>query len=139
MSGKEQRLVLSKTCSLWSPFNSGLFTVNLIRFGGRRKSDFLVSTFFILEIPHRPLRVDLYSSCCCSVTKLYPTLCDSMDGSLPGLLSLTISQSLPKFMSVESVMPPNRLILCLHILLLRSVFPSIRAFPMTAHIRWPKY
>ena len=110
--------LLNKTCSMWSPFNSGLFAVNLIRFGGRRKSDFLVSICFIHEIPYRPLRVDLYSSCCCSVAKLYATLCDPMDGSMPGLLSLTISQSLPKFTSIESVMPPNHLILCLHILLL---------------------
>ena len=55
-------------------------------------------------------------------------------------LSFTISQSLLKFMSIESVMPSNRLILCLP-LLLPSVFPSIRAFSSElAHlIRWPTY
>ena len=56
-------------------------------------------------------------------------------------LSLTISQSLLKLMSIEFVMPSNHLILC-HILLpLPSVFPSIRVFPnkSTLHIRLPKY
>ena len=43
-------------------------------------------------------------------------------------LSLTISLSLPKFMSTESVMPSNHLILCCPLLLLPSVFPSIRVF-----------
>ena len=43
-------------------------------------------------------------------------------------LSLTISQSLPKFMSSESVMPSNHLILCHPLLLLPSIFPSIRVF-----------
>ena len=43
-------------------------------------------------------------------------------------LSLTLSQSLPKFMSIESVMPSNHLILCHPLLLLPSIFPSIRVF-----------
>ena len=43
-------------------------------------------------------------------------------------LSVTISRSLPKFMSIESVMASNQLILCCLLLLLSSVFPSIRAF-----------
>ena len=57
------------------------------------------------------------------------------------LLSLTVSQSLPKFMSIESVMPSNHLILCHPLLLLPSVFPSIRVFSSesTVCIRWPKY
>ena len=56
-------------------------------------------------------------------------------------LSLTISPNLLKFMSVESVMPPNHLILCCLLLLLPSVFPSIRVFlnESTLHIRWAKY
>ena len=54
--------------------------------------------------------------------------------------SLTISQSLPKFMSVESVMPSNHLLLC-HPLLLFSIFPSIRVFSkeQAIHIRQPMY
>ena len=55
-------------------------------------------------------------------------------------LSLTISWSLPKFTSIELVMPSNHLILC-QTLLLPSVFPSMRVFSneLTLHIRWPKY
>ena len=55
-------------------------------------------------------------------------------------LSFTISQSLLKLMSTESVMPSNHLILC-HTLLLSSIFPSIRVFSKesTLRIRWPKY
>ena len=55
-------------------------------------------------------------------------------------LSITNSQSSPKPMSVESVMPSNHLILC-RPLFLPSIFPSIRVFSNESalHIRWPKY
>ena len=46
-----------------------------------------------------------------------------------GSLSITISQSSFKFMSIESVMPSSHLILCSLLLLLPSIFPSIRVFP----------
>ena len=56
-------------------------------------------------------------------------------------MSLTISQSLPKFMSIESVMPSSHLIFCCPLPLLPSIFPSIRVFSneSAVHIRWPKY
>ena len=56
-------------------------------------------------------------------------------------LSITNSQSSPKPMSIESVMPSNRLILCPPLYLLPSVFPSIRVFSNESAlpIRWPKY
>ena len=56
-------------------------------------------------------------------------------------LSFTISRSLPKFMSTESVMPSNHLMLWHPCLLLPSLFPSIRVFPnqLAPHIRWPNY
>jgi len=56
-------------------------------------------------------------------------------------LSFTISQKLLKFMSLESVMPSNHLILCHSLLLPPSTFPSIRVFSneSTLLIRWPKY
>ena len=56
-------------------------------------------------------------------------------------LSLTISLSLLKLMSVESVMPSSHLILCCPLLLLPSVFPSIRVFSneLVLCIRWPKH
>ena len=56
-------------------------------------------------------------------------------------LSITNSQSLPKLMSIELAMPSNHLILCRPLLLLPSIFPSIRAFSSESvlRIRWPKY
>ena len=56
-------------------------------------------------------------------------------------LSITNSQSLLKLMSVKSVMPSNRLILCHPFLLLPSIFPSIRVFSNESvlRLRWPKY
>ena len=56
-------------------------------------------------------------------------------------LSITNSQSPPKPMSIELVMPSNHLILCRHLLLLPSIFPSIRVFSNESAllIRWPKY
>ena len=56
-------------------------------------------------------------------------------------LSITNSQSLPNLMSIESVMPSNHLILCCPLLLLPSIFPSIRVFSNESalHIRCPKY
>ena len=56
-------------------------------------------------------------------------------------LSFTISWSLLKPMSIESVMPSNHLILCCHLLLLTSIFSSIRVFSSESvlRIRWPKY
>ena len=56
-------------------------------------------------------------------------------------LTITNSRSLPKPMFIESVMPSNYLILCHPLLLLPSIFPSIRVFSNDSalHIRWPKY
>ena len=56
-------------------------------------------------------------------------------------LSITNSRSPPKPMSIESVMPSNHLILCRPLLLLPSIFPSIRVFSNESAlgIRWPKY
>ena len=60
-----------------------------------------------------------------SVTQSCPTLCDPTDFSTPGIPSITNSRSLPKLMSIESVMPSNHLILCHPLLLLPPIFPSI--------------
>ena len=69
-----------------------------------------------------------------SVIQLCLTLCDPMKRSRPGSLPITNSQSLPKLMSIELVMPSN-------LLLQTSIFPSIRVFSNKSvlHIRWPKY
>ena len=79
---------------------------------------------------------------CCSVTKSCQTLCSPMDCSTPGF---PVLHYLPEFaktqLSIESVMPFNYLIVCCLLLLLPSIFPSIRAFSdeSALHIRWPKY
>ena len=56
-------------------------------------------------------------------------------------LSLTISQGLPRFLSLDLVMPYNCLMLCRPLFVLSSIFPSIRVFSNESalHIRWPKY
>jgi len=79
--------------------------------------------------------------CCCSVTQPGLTLCDSMDCNMQGFPVLTISQSLLKLLSIESVMPSNQLVICSPLLLLSSIFPNIRVFSNESvlHIRWPKY
>ena len=82
--------------------------------------------------------LDPLSSCVLfsSVAQSYPTLCDPMNHSTPGL---PVHHQLPKLMSTDSVMPSNHLILCRPLLLLPSIFPSIRVFPNESvlHIRWP--
>ena len=74
-------------------------------------------------------------------TKSCPTFCDPMDCNTPGLLVLHHLLSLPRFMSIESVMPSNHLIFCHPLLLLPSIFPSIRVISNESSlpIRWPKY
>ena len=55
--------------------------------------------------------------------------------------SITISWSFPKLMSIESVIPSNHLVLCHPLLLMPSIFTSLRVFSIESvlHIRWPKY
>ena len=76
-----------------------------------------------------------------SVAQSRPTLCDPMNCSTPGLLSITNSRSSLKLTSIESVMPSSHLILCRPLLLLPPIPPSIRVFSneSTLGMRWPKY
>ena len=79
--------------------------------------------------------------CCCLVAELCPTLCDLMDCSTPGFFyPPLISRNLLRFMSIESVIPSNCLIPYLPLLLLPSIFPSIRVFSnqLALRIRWLK-
>ena len=78
---------------------------------------------------------------CCSVAQSCPTLCDPMNCSLPGF---PVHHQLPELAQThvhETVMSSNHLILCHPLLLLPSVFPSIRVFSSGSPlcIRWPKY
>ena len=63
-----------------------------------------------------------------SVAQLCLTLCDPWTAACQALLSIKKSQSLLKFMSITFVIPSNHLILCHPLLLLPSIFPSIRVF-----------
>ena len=79
--------------------------------------------------------------CCYSVAQSCLTLCNPMDCTTPDFPVLHYPWSLLKFMSIESVMPSNHLLLYHPLLLLPSIFPSIRVFSNESvlHIRWPKY
>ena len=83
-------------------------------------------------VPH-----SLLLSCYVLSDSLWPPWTAARQASL----SFTISWTLLKLMSIESVMPSNRFILCHPLLLLPSIFPSIRVFSSESalHIRWPKY
>ena len=75
-----------------------------------------------------------------SVTQSCPTLCNPMNRSMPGLPVHHQLLESTQPMSIELVMPSNHLILCRLLLLLPSIFPSIRVFSSESalHIRWPK-
>ena len=82
----------------------------------------------LLMLPHKGKGTSQMGlKCCCSV--IGPVrLCNPMDCSMPGSLSSTISLHLLKLMSIELAMLSNHVILCLPLLLLPSIFPSIRVF-----------
>ena len=79
--------------------------------------------------------------CCCSVAKSCLTLCDPIGWQLARLPCPSRLPELAQTMCTESVVPSNHLILCRPLLLLLSVFPSIRVFSSESalHNRWPKY
>ena len=79
--------------------------------------------------------------CCCSVDKLCLNFCDPMDCSMPGFPVFHYLPSLLRLMSIKSVMSSNHLILCCPLILLPSMFPSVRVFSnvLALCIRWPKY
>ena len=78
--------------------------------------------------------------CCCSVAQSCLTA-TPRTAARQAFLSITLSRSLLKLMSTESLMPSSHLVLCRPLLLLLSLFPSIRVFfsESVPHIRWPRY
>ena len=76
-----------------------------------------------------------------SLDQSCPTFCDPVDCSTPGLSVHHQLRSLPKLMSIELVVPSNHLILCCLLVVLPSVFPTIRVFvhESVLCIRWPRY
>ena len=92
---------------------------------------------FFQKLCPAPLPPVIFTSCC-SATQLCLT---PWTAARQASLSFTISLSLLKLMSIESVMPSNHLILCRPLLPLPSIFPSIRVFSNESALRigWPKY
>ena len=87
-----------------------------------------------------------YPSYVCLFSSVQPLSCIQLfvtpwTAARQASLSINNSQSLLKLMSIELLMPSNHLILCCLLLLLPSIFPSIRVFSneLVLHIRWPKY
>ena len=91
------------------------------------------------QIPKSITKTAIYSKClhsniyycCCSVSKVCPNLCDPWKAARQASLSFTISRSLLKFMSIESVVLSNHLILYHPLLLLPQSFPASGSFPMS--------
>ena len=108
------------------------------------KCQTLLSGFHFITSPYPTVRKIFYIydsfDCCCSVAQSCPALCDPMNCSMPGFPALHFSLDVLKLMSIESVIPCKHLILSRLLLLLPSVFPSIRVFSneLVLHIRWPK-
>ena len=109
---------------------------------GRDIGWYILSGDFTYLLPHKLIHlvqsrlVVIVQSLSC--VQLFATL---WTAAHQASLSFTISQSLFKLMSIESVMPSNHLILCHPLLLLPSIFPSIKVFSNESalRIRWPKY
>ena len=99
-----------------------------------------VSYSFQVYLEHllKPMYYSISSVQSLSRVHLFATPCTA---ALQASLSITNSQSPPKPMSVESVMPSNYLILCCPLLLPPSIFPGIRVFSNESvlHISWPKF
>ena len=100
-------------------------------------SSHLIPLSLMLQILYKDKRIFFSSVQLLSRVLLFETL---WTAACWASLSITNSQSLPKPMSIESVMPSNHLIL-LSLLLPPSIFPSIRVFSNESalRIRWPKY
>ena len=96
----------------------------LRNFGGLLNKSWLFSLFVVVQSVSHVWLFVTPMDCTCQVS-----------------LSFTVSQSLVKLMSIDSVMPSDHLILCHPLLLLLSIFPNIRVFSSESAfcIRWPKY
>ena len=96
-----------------------------------------------MQLPYVPAisLLDIYLCCCCSVTQFVQLFVIPWTAAKQDSLSLPISWSLSKFMSIALVMPSSHLIFWCPLLLLPSIFPRIRDFSneLAVRIRWPKY
>ena len=99
------------------------------------------SRLSISSVNHPQIQPTTYDVQFSSVAQSCLTLCDPINCSTPGLPVHHQLLNLPKLMSVELVLPSNHLIFCHPLLLLPSIFHSIRVFSneSAVHIRWTKY
>ena len=83
----------------------------------------------------------IYTHICCLVAESCPTLCNRMTAAHQMSLGFTVSRNLLRLTSIESMMPQNPLSLCRSLLLLPSIFLSIRVFfsELALGIWWPEY
>ena len=118
------------SCSL---FIIIFYVLGIISFQGRVDADCIGLHFNLMTIGKTRCSVQSFSH-----VRLFAT---PWTTARQASLSITNTWSLPKLMSIELVMPSNHLILCHPLLLLPSIFPSIRVFSngSALHIRWPKY
>ena len=114
--------------------------IRLLPFLVRNLFSLMLHTFFSFGFMCCLFPWSVTVCCCCSVTQSCPNFVTSWTAACQASLSFTISRSLLKLMSIESVMPPNHLVLC-HSLLLPSRFLNLRVFSNESAlwIRWPKY
>ena len=104
----------------------------------------VISLHFICDSLMLSIAIKIFNFkhfCSCSVAKSCLTLCDPMNCSMPGFPVFHYLLSSLRLLSIESMMPSNHLILCHPLLLLPSIFPSIRGFssdPVLC-IKWSMY
>ena len=114
---------------------------NLPRPGVKPESPALVGRFLSTVPPGKSPTV--FNYCCCFIHSLshFQLFATPPTAAHQASLSFTISWSLLKLMSIESLMPYNHLILCCPLLLLLSIFPSTKVFSneLALRIKWPKY
>jgi len=127
---------------LTAPFHGGLYEFWLNP--GDKCSSWVLLYLLNLSLVVVPIFWNKYQNLsvqCSSGAQSCPTLVTPWISARQASLSITNSPSLPKTMSIVSVMPSNHLILCHPLLLLPSIFPNIRVFSEESaiHIRWPKY
>ena len=120
--------------SSMKPFLIPVYPPGRIKFGVLQE---IISNGFVYTPPPPSLACSVQFS---SVPQSCLTLATPWSAACQASLSITNSWSLHKLMSIASVMPSNHLILCRPLLLLPSIFPSIRVFSNeSVLIRWPKY
>ena len=126
---------------LWLPVYSYLWAGQTLHDNRKENEKFQQQIAWVAIKPNQPTQDTREFSQFSSVTQSCPTLCTSWTTAHQASLSITNSRSPPKPMPIESVMPSNHLILCHSLILLPSIFPSIRVVSNESalRIRWPKY